>query len=246
MRTPRVYVDLPLTAGARVVLPAAQSQHLTLVLRLVAGDQVILFNGDGRDYPAHLRDAHRTGAAVGCEAPGEEEPVPALRIHLGLGVSKGERMDFALQKAVELGVCRVTPLFTRRSVVRLDPERLAKRQAHWEGVMIAACEQSQRRRLPSLEHAAHLEDWLAQRHPGGILLDHRSLTPLPSLPAPAGDLTLLVGPEGGLSEAERAAARGAAGFTGVRLGPRILRTETAPLAAIATIQALWGDFGEAP
>jgi 16S rRNA (uracil1498-N3)-methyltransferase len=224
MRTPRVYVDLPLTAGARVVLPAAQSQHLTLVLRLVAGDQVILFNGDGRDYPAHLRDAHRTGAAVGCEAPGEEEPVPALRIHLGLGVSKGERMDFALQKAVELGVCRVTPLFTRRSVVRL---------------------QSQRRRLPSLEHAAHLEDWLAQRHPGGILLDHRSLTPLPSLPAPAGDLTLLVGPEGGLSEAERAAAR-AAGFTGVRLGPRILRTETAPLAAIATIQALWGDFGETP
>ncbi len=244
MRTPRVYVDLPLAAGARVTLPAAQSQHLTLVLRLAAGDPVTLFNGNGRDYDARLLDAHRTGTAVACGAAGNEEPIPALRIHLGLGISKGERMDFALQKAVELGVDRVTPLFTGRSLVRLDPGRLAKRQTHWGGVMIAACEQSGRRRLPSLEQAARLEDWLAQGHPGGIVLDHRSLTPLPGLPAPGADLTLLVGPEGGLSTAERAAAR-AAGFTGVRLGPRVLRTETAPLAAIAAIQALWGDFGGA-
>ena len=245
MRTPRIYVDLPLAAGARLVLPAAQSQHLTLVLRLAAGDPLILFNGDGRDYVARLLDAHRTGTAVACEAPWEEEPIPPLRIHLGLGISKGERMDFALQKAVELGVDRVTPLFTGRSVVRLDPHRLARRHAHWAGVIIAACEQSGRRRLPALGQAARLEEWLAQGHPGGIVLDHRSATPISALPAPAADLTLLVGPEGGLSEPERAAAR-AAGFTGVRLGPRILRTETAPLAAIAAIQALWGDFAEGP
>ena len=101
MRTPRIYVDLPLAAGARVVLPAAQSQHLTLVLRLAAGDSVILFNGDGSDYTARLLDAHRTGTALACAAAGDQEPIPALRIHLGLGISKGERMDFALQKAVD-------------------------------------------------------------------------------------------------------------------------------------------------
>ena len=241
MRTPRVHVDLPLAAGVRITLPAAQSQHVTLVLRLAAGDPVTLFNGNGRDYDARLLDAHRTGTAVACEAAGDEEPIPALRIHLGIGISKGDRMDFALQKAVELGVAGITPLFTGRSVVRLDPERLAKRHAHWVGVMIAACEQSGRRRLPGLGQAARLEDWLTLGHPGGILLDHRSATPLPALPAPVGNLMLLVGPEGGLSEIERAAAR-AAGFTGVCLGPRILRTETAPLAAIAAIQALWGDF----
>ncbi len=245
MRTPRVYVDLPLAAGARATLPVAQSQHLTLVLRLAAGDPVTLFNGDGRDYAGHLVDAHRTATRVLCETVGDEEARAALRIHLGLGISKGERMDFALQKAVELGVDRVTPLFTARSVIRLDPERLAKRQTHWQGVTAAACEQSGRRRLPGLGQATRLEEWLAERHPGGILLDHRSATPLPALSAPAGDLTLLVGPEGGLSTAERAAAR-VAGFTGVRLGPRILRTETAPLAAIAAIQALWGDFSSGP
>jgi 16S rRNA (uracil1498-N3)-methyltransferase len=241
MRTPRVYVDLPLAAGDRVTLPAAQSQHLTLVLRLVVGESVTLFNGDGRDYQAQLLDAHRTATNLACTTVGDEEPMPDLRIHLGLGISKGERMDVAVQKGVELGVHRITPLFTGRSVVRLDPARLAKRQAHWEGVLIAACEQSGRRRLPGLAPADQLEAWLARGHVGGILLDHRSRRPLPDLPAPATDLSLLVGPEGGLSDAERAAAR-AAGFTGVRLGPRILRTETAPLAAIAAIQALWGDF----
>ena len=242
MRSPRVYVDLPLAVGARVSLPAAQSQHLTLVLRLAAGAPVVLFNGDGHDYTGQLLDAHRTATMVACESVGEVEPVPALRIRLGLGVSKGERMDYALQKAVELGVDRVTPWFTGRSVVRLEGDRLAKRQVHWAGVMLSACEQSGRRCLAELGQATRLEHWLAKGRPGGILLDHRSDQPLTELPAPAGDLTLLVGPEGGLSDGERAAAR-AAGFVGVRLGPRILRTETAPLAAIAAIQALWGDFG---
>jgi 16S rRNA (uracil1498-N3)-methyltransferase len=244
MRITRVFVDLPLAAGAKVTLPAGQSQHLTLVLRLAPGDPLTLFNGDGREYPAHLVGTQRTAAIAACETAGDEEPPPALRIHLGLGVSKGERMDFALQKAVELGVDSITPLFTGRSVVRLDADRLAKRHAHWTGIMISACEQSGRRRVPVLGQATRLDDWLAQGHSGGILLDHRSQTPLPSVPPPTRDITLLAGPEGGLSESERAAAR-MAGFVSVRLGPRILRTETAPLAAISAIQALWGDFGSA-
>jgi 16S rRNA (uracil1498-N3)-methyltransferase len=242
MRSTRVHVDQPLAPGVRLTLPAAQSQHLTLVLRLAAGDSVILFNGDGHDYAGRLVTAHRTATTVVCESVGDAEPAPALRIHLGLGISKGERMDFALQKAVELGVDRVTPLFTERSVVRLHGERLDKRQAHWASVMISACEQSGRRYLPGLGQASRLEPWLAQGHAGGILLDHRSRTPLTRLPTPGKNLTLLIGPEGGLSNAERTTA-GAAGFVGVRLGPRILRTETAPLATIAAIQALWGDFG---
>jgi 16S rRNA (uracil1498-N3)-methyltransferase len=245
MRNIRVYVDMPLAAGTRISLPAAQSQHLTLVLRLTPGDPVTLFNGDGRDYTGQLVGAQRSAAAVALVTAGEDEPQAPLRIHLGLGISKGERMDFALQKAVELGVDSVTPLFTARSVVRLDAERLGKRQGHWLGVMIAACEQSGRRRLAALAPAASLNDWLTLGHLGGILLDHRSNSPLSSIPAPTGDLTLLIGPEGGLSETERAAARGS-GFSGVCLGPRILRTETAPLAAIAAIQTLWGDFRQVP
>ena len=241
MRQTRIYVRHPLTPGARVVLPPGPSQHVTLVLRLAGGDAVTLFNGDGRDYLGRLLDANRTATTVVCGSCSEEEPLPPLHIHLALGISKGERMDFATQKAVELGVAELTPLYTSRSIVRLTPDRLAKRQSHWEGVIIAACEQSGRRRLPLLRQAMSLDAWLADSRAGGILLDHRSTTPLPALPRPAGGLVLLVGPEGGLTASEQTAAK-ATGFTAARLGPRVLRTETAPLAAIAAIQTLWGDF----
>jgi 16S rRNA (uracil1498-N3)-methyltransferase len=230
-----------LSGGQRLVLPPEPSKHLVQVLRLRAGDALALFDGGGRDYPALLVEARQGAALVAVGPPGEEEPVPGLAVHLGIGVSKGERMDFALQKAVELGVTAVTPLFTERSLVRLDGDRLARREHHWRGVMIAACEQSGRRRLPELRPATGLDAWLRLRHPCPLLLDHRSPTALPGLPPPNGALTLLVGPEGGLAPAERAAAA-RLGFTGVCLGPRILRTETAPLAALAAIQALWGDF----
>jgi 16S rRNA (uracil1498-N3)-methyltransferase len=174
-------------------------------------------------------------------AVGEPEPPAPLAIHLGLGVSKGERMDFALQKAVELGVSSIAPLFTERSVVRLSGDRLGKREAHWRGVVIAACEQSGRRRLPALHPARSLETWLSQAHPFPLLLHHRGGLPLPSLPPPGASLSLLIGPEGGLADGERSHAEHA-GFASVRLGPRILRTETAPLAALAVVQALWGDL----
>ncbi|AGA89872.1 RNA methyltransferase, RsmE family [Thioflavicoccus mobilis 8321] len=245
MREARIYVDTPLAPGQRVRLPAGPTQHLVGVLRLAAGAELILFNGDGIDYRARLLDANRRGATAAIGEAGEIEPPPTLRLHLGIGISKGERFDFALQKAVELGVTEIHPLFTERTVVRLDAARLAKRLQHWSAIVIAACEQSGRRRLPRLAEAGRLSDWLAQHQPGGLLLDPRAEHALSDLPAPSGTLTLLVGPEGGLSEKERATAR-AHGFTGVRLGPRVLRTETAPLAAMAAIQALWGDFRAVP
>jgi len=234
-------VELTLSGKERVALPPAPSLHLVQVLRLRRGDALVLFDGNGRDYPARLVEARRDAALVEVAEAGEPEPTPDLAVHLGIGVSKGERMDFALQKAVELGVSTVTPLFTQRSVVRLEGERLARRRQHWRGVLIAACEQSGRRRLPQLHRSEILDDWLSKAHPRPLLLDHRSTTALPDLPPPEGSLTILVGPEGGLAPTERAAAS-RLGFTGVRLGPRILRTETAPLAALAAVQVLWGDF----
>lgn len=241
MREQRIYVDQPLAAGQRVQLPPGQSQHLIGVLRLAAGAGVTLFNGDGLDYRGTLVAAERRGALVAIETGGLPEPPPRLPIHLGLGISRGERMDFALQKAVELGVVTVSPLFTERTVVRLNTDRLAKRQEHWRRVIVAACEQSGRRRLPTLGPAEPLLDWLAAGRPGGVILDPEAERSLADFDEPPRELTLLVGPEGGLSDRERSAAR-QQGFSALRLGPRILRTETAPLAAIAAVQALWGDF----
>ena len=153
-------------------------------------------------------------------------------------------MELVIQKAVELGVTRISPLFTERTVVRLTGERLQRREQHWRGVLVAACEQSGRRRVPELCASAALAHWLAQEHPCPLLLDPASAIPLPAYPAPtSGAMTLLTGPEGGLAPKERAQAE-QAGFTAVRLGPRILRAETAPLAALAAIQALWGNFRE--
>ncbi len=156
------------------------------------------------------------------------EPEPPLAIALAVGVSRGERMDFVIQKAVELGVAGILPLLTERSVVRLDAERADRRHAHWRGVLVAACEQSGRRRLPVLEPAVAWRAWTLPADGMRLLLDPSAEASLPMLAAPRGRVTLLVGPEGG--------------FTPVRLGPRILRTETAPLAALAAIQALWGDL----
>lgn len=241
MRPPRIFVELPLDSQTLLVLPPGPSKHLTQVLRLRSNDPLILFNGDGRDFPGRLLIPTRGAAQVKIDLPSGHEPAASLTVHLGVGVSKGDRMDLVIQKAVELGVSSISPLFTKRSVVRLDAERLEKRRQHWRGVLIAACEQCGRRRLPRLAAAGSLAPWLALRHPFALMLDHRSDRPLTGLAAPAGEMTLLVGPEGGLSPDERTLAK-ESGFTPVRLGPRILRTETTPLAALATAQALWGDF----
>jgi 16S rRNA (uracil1498-N3)-methyltransferase len=241
MRLPRVHLDHPLEPGTELCLPDGPARHLIQVLRLTTGDHLICFNGDGRDRTARLVSGGRPGVVLAVGAAGEPEAIPALQIYLAIGISRGERMDFAIQKAVELGVAGISPLFTERSMVQLKGERLDRRQGHWQGVLISACEQSGRRRLPTLATARTLEEWLAQTPPGALLLDPRAPQSLTQLAPPGPAMTLLVGPEGGLSPRERdLAARH--GVNGIRLGPRILRTETAPLAAIAVIQALWGDF----
>lgn len=212
------------------------------VLRLRPGDGFVLFDGHGHDYPAEIREIRGTSLVAQVGSAGPPEPPPTLEIHLGLGISKGERMEFAIQKAVELGVTAITALWTSRSVVRLDGERQRRRVARWQSILISACEQSGRRVLPGLHPPETLDHWLARTHPCGLLLDHRASTGLHQLPSPAShSLTLTIGPEGGLAPAERQAAQ-QAGLTPIRLGPRILRTETAPLAAIAALQMLWGDF----
>ncbi len=241
MRLPRVYLDQPLSSSAPLRLPEGPARHLTQVLRLGPGDALLCFNGDGRDRSARVLEAGRQGVVLAVEGAGDLEPEPSLRIQLALGISRGERMDYAIQKAVELGVVGIQPLFTERSMVQLKGERRDRRLAHWRGVLIGACEQSGRRRLPMLATVQELADWLAADPKGVLLLDPRAPRSLAQGERPGSEVTLLVGPEGGLSPQERNLAS-RHGVTGVRLGPRILRAETAPLAAIAVLQALWGDF----
>jgi 16S rRNA (uracil1498-N3)-methyltransferase len=242
MRIPRIYTDNTLAVGRQLELQEAAQRHLIQVLRLRSGMDLVLFNGDGKEYAARLVSCTKKSVRAEILALQREEPDAPLAIHLIIGVSKGERMDFALQKSVELGVTGITPLFSERSTVRLNGERLQKRVQHWRNVTISACEQSGRCRLPQIHEPCALERCVAQ--PGsqtGILLHHRATHSLLELQPPTEGVTLLIGPEGGLSEQERKLAQ-ARGFSAVRMGPRIMRTETAPLAAIAAIQLLWGDL----
>ncbi|MEW8014333.1 MAG: 16S rRNA (uracil(1498)-N(3))-methyltransferase [Candidatus Sedimenticola endophacoides] len=242
MRRPRIHTPQPLCSGELLELEEGAARHLLQVLRLQRGAPLTLFNGDGDEYAAQISDTSRRRVEALVGASLDPEPEPALRIHLGIGISKGERMDFAVQKATELGVDAITPLLTERCVVRLNHQRMAKRLDHWHQIAIAACEQCGRARLPRIHDTLDLSAWLGTTCPTpGVLLDHRATGTLGRLPPPGPGVRLLVGPEGGLSEPECRRA-GEHGFTGIRLGPRVLRTETAPLAAIAAMQTLWGDF----
>lgn len=245
MRQIRIYTPQPLASGEAVALDSEARHHLTKVLRLRAGDAVRLFNGDGKEYGAQLRTVDRSGAiALVDAAPPVIDPQPKLRIALFQCVAKGERTDWIIQKSVELGICSITLLLCERGVVRLTKERLAGREDHWRRVLISACEQSGRSRLPGLRIDTSASEALVAADENGAryLLDPGADACLATQPAPGeAPVTLFVGPEGGLSDSEQALAR-KSGFRSVRLGPRILRTETAPLAAIAAMQALWGDF----
>ncbi|HPE81138.1 MAG: 16S rRNA (uracil(1498)-N(3))-methyltransferase [Sedimenticolaceae bacterium] len=240
MRLSRIHTTQALEPGGEVVLDERACRYLTQVLRLRTGQSIVLFNGDGRDCAAELTRCDRRGCSARIGEVLSTEPETALPIHLGIGISRGERMDFAIQKSVELGVQALTPLLTARSVVQLTSERRDKRMEHWRGVIVSACEQSGRSRVPMLHPPQALDEWLtAQRT--GLMLYHKATNTLATAAPPDGALNLLIGPEGGLSEGERGRAI-RSGFTDVRLGPRVLRTETAPLAALAAIQVLWGDF----
>jgi 16S rRNA (uracil1498-N3)-methyltransferase len=243
MRTVRHFVDLPLIEGCSIELPEVAVAHLVRVLRLGPGDRVQLFNGEGFDYEAELESASKRGASarvLGRVAVASESP---LSITLAQGIARGEKMDLILQKATELGVVRIAPVVTERTEVRLDAGRVDKRLAHWRGVLASACGQSGRARLPELLPPRALGDFLAgETSEIKLVLDPGAGSTLAQLQlAPSQAICILVGPEGGLSERDLAAAR-TAGFGGLKLGPRILRTETAALAAIAGLNALYGDW----
>ncbi len=244
MRIPRIYAPYALTADAAVQVTGSSFNHIRRVLRLKAGAEVILFDGIGGEYPGRLEHLSQDHAQVRLGAHNPREAESALRIELVQGVARSERMDYTLQKAVELGVERITPVFTERSVVHLSGTRLNQRVEHWKGIVIGACEQCGRNRIPPVESPISLTQWLAQKsaHDLKLVLHHRATRGIGDIAAlPNNAITLLIGPEGGLSTAELDHAA-KMGFIDVRLGPRILRTETAALVALSVLQARWGDL----
>ncbi|TLY94764.1 MAG: 16S rRNA (uracil(1498)-N(3))-methyltransferase [Gammaproteobacteria bacterium] len=242
MRLTRVYLDAPLEAGGRVTLTDSAARHLTRVLRLRPGQALTLFNGGGGEYAATIEAVHgeKVEVAVG-EAQAIERESP-LSLTLAQGVSRGERMDFVVQKATELGASSIVPLLTERSVVRLSAPQAARKLEHWRAIAVSACEQSGRNRLPKVLSLIPLADFLTQSGSGSrLLLSPTGSTRIQDVPTPVSSVTVLIGPEGGLADAEQSAAL-AAGFTAVRLGPRILRTETAAIAALTVLQREFGDL----
>jgi 16S rRNA (uracil1498-N3)-methyltransferase len=243
VRVTRIFVAVTLASGQELTLPADAANHVQRVLRLRAGAELVLFNGRGGEYRATLLRADReaTVARVGQHQPGDRES--PLQLTLLQGVSRGERMDTIVQKATELGVTRIQPLLTEFSVVKLDADAAAKRRAHWQAVAIGACEQCGRNRVPEI---AAVLDYAVALAAVATAPDLRLVlapdAPQSLVATARGDaLMLLVGPEGGLSERELLLAARAE-FLSCRLGPRVLRTETAPLAALAVLQALHGDL----
>ncbi|MCD9028887.1 16S rRNA (uracil(1498)-N(3))-methyltransferase [Luteimonas sp. BDR2-5] len=243
MRLIRAFVDRPLAEGQRIELPDDAAAHLVRVLRLREGDACVLFNGDGHDHDARLVATGKRGATAEIVATRPVDVESPLRIVLLQGIARGEKMDWILQKATELGVAAFVPVSSDRSEVKLDAERAGKRLAHWRSVVVSACEQSWRARIPQVAVPQPLAAALAALPAGGTrwLLDPEAAAGIATMPAPSGELLLAIGPEGGWSPNDRAALV-AAGFGGLRLGPRILRAETAGIAAVAALQARFGDL----
>ncbi|MCL2523271.1 MAG: 16S rRNA (uracil(1498)-N(3))-methyltransferase [Betaproteobacteria bacterium] len=244
MNFPRFYCREALAPGARVELPAPVARHAARVLRLPPGAPMILFDGRGGEYLAHIERIERDRVLAGLADWREVERESPLAVTLVQALQAGEKMDFTVQKAVELGVRDIVPVMSRRSVMRLSGDRAGRRVAHWQGVAAAACEQCGRNQVPLVAPLEKLENWLARPADGALRLmlapqAERTLADLP----PANKVQLLIGGEGGLAPQEVVAAE-LAGFQAVRLGPRVLRTETAGLAALAALQLLWGDLGK--
>jgi len=241
MKNIRIYQPGPLEVGGCVTLDKHSSNHLIKVLRLKNNNAFTLFNGKGHEYKARLNIIGKSAHAH-IEASSQPNNESALNIHLLQGISKGDHMDFAIQKAVELGVTSITPIITERTVVNLKNDRKQKKLQHWQAIIISACEQSGRNTLPKLNTICDLSQVLTnQADTLKLILNPLSEVHLQSI-APKKYIQILIGPEGGLTETEINITT-TAGFNGIKLGPRILRTETAALAAITSVQLLWGDLG---
>jgi 16S rRNA (uracil1498-N3)-methyltransferase len=243
VRLTRVHVAGPLAAGSRRTIEGDAANHITRVLRLRPGEPLTLFDGRGGEHAATIEE-FRKGAVIVTvgerSAAGRESPLP---LTLAQGISRGERMDWVVQKATELGVSRIVPVSTERTVVRLEARQSERKRAHWQAIAVAACEQSGRNVIPEIAAPLVLQDFLraADARAARLLLSPAGTLGVDDLQRPAGEVIVLIGPEGGLAESEQRAAL-AAGFTAVRMGPRVLRTETAAVAALTLLQHRFGDL----
>jgi len=240
----RFYTPSPLALGASVQLSESAAAHATRALRLNVGDDAVLFNGDGFNYSCTLTDIKKNSVTAVVNSATEVHNESPLNITLVQAISSGDRMDFTIQKAVELGVKNIQPISSKRSVVKLSAERAEKRTEHWQNIAISACEQSGRAYVPSVLAPTSLEQWLSKNASANstrILLNPIGAVRLTEITKPTGEIQLLIGAEGGLSQEEIDLAT-THSFQSIVLGPRILRTETAALTAIAAMQLAWGDF----
>jgi 16S rRNA (uracil1498-N3)-methyltransferase len=243
MRLTRVYVDAPLLAGERRVAGSGAANHIVRVLRLRVGDPLTLFDGEGGEYDATIEEIHRDVVSLNVREHRAVERESPLALTLAQGISRGERMDWVIQKATELGASRIAPLFTERSVVRLDAQQAQKKLQHWRSIAIAACEQCGRNRIPQIDAPRGLFEFLEHgaREHSRLLLSPLASLRVSDVPGLETGAVVLIGPEGGLDDTEQEAAL-ARGFTAVRLGPRVLRTETAAVAALSLLQQRFGDL----
>ncbi|MFT5712477.1 MAG: 16S rRNA (uracil1498-N3)-methyltransferase [Glaciecola sp.] len=242
MRISRFYTPSTLQVDDEIELDGQLSHYINNVLRLKQADPIVLFNGDGNEYSAEVLSITKKQVVVIINSQLSMSSESPLHIHLAQGVSKGDRMDFALQKSVELGVSEITPVITERCAVKLSVDRWQKKHEQWQKIIISACEQSGRNILPTLNQPITLNKWLGQStEQKKVMLTPGSTKYMSSLTKPARGFRLLIGPEGGLSEQEVYTCE-QTGFESVNLGPRILRTETAALASISIMQSLFGDL----
>jgi 16S rRNA (uracil1498-N3)-methyltransferase len=244
MPLPRIHCDLRLGPGAQFSLAPEAAQHVAKALRLKAGDALTVFDGRGGEYEASIQRIEKDRVDVKTGAWRDVEAEPRLQVGLVQGLPEADKMDWIIQKSVELGVAWVQPVICDRSVVRLSAERAARRESHWRRVAVAACEQTGRNRIPEVRPTLGFLNWIALPANAARWMLAPGAAPLSGKGRPAGPVELVVGPEGGLSDRELDLAL-SQGCEPVGLGSRVLRTETAPIAALAAIHALWGDFSAA-
>ncbi|MCS5990311.1 16S rRNA (uracil(1498)-N(3))-methyltransferase [Klebsiella variicola subsp. variicola] len=243
MRIPRIHHPERLTVGSQIALSDDAANHVGRVLRMTAGQHLQLFDGSNQVLTLSSLRPARKMSRLKCSAANPTISESPLHIHLGQVMSRGEKMEFTIQKSIELGVSLITPLFSERCGVKLDAERLQKKIQQWQKIAIAACEQSGRNVVPEIRPAMQLEEWCAEQDSGMKLNLHpRASASINTLPLPVERVRLLIGPEGGLS-AEEIAMTAQYQFTDILLGPRVLRTETTALTAITALQVRFGDLG---
>lgn len=240
-KMPRLYVPAAFVVGSDVALPDGPARHITRVLRMGEGAPLVLFDGQGLEAGVRLAEVSRKQTLARVEAVWSGRGESPLSVHLGQAISKGDRMDYAIQKAVELGVAAITPLYTERGDVRLKGDREDKKLAHWQAVAASACEQSGRAVVPQVNSPLALSAWLEERHEPLRLMLHLATGNVFDRQVRPASVALLIGPEGGLSESDIAAAQ-TADFMPLTLGPRVLRTETAPVVALTLLQHYFGDL----